>query len=162
MEENKEKVENKEESVKEAEVVTNNETVQEKKVNSYALASFICSLVGLLVCGLPLGIAAVITGGYALNSYKEEILKLLKIFDDNSKTGIVINDLQRSAIAYRLFQLVCFVFRLNKMTREDGLTSILRGFKKKELVEFSEELKFKKYKINWRWAFRYQWIISKI
>ena len=53
MEENKEKVENKEESVKEAEVVTNNETVQEKKVNSYALASFICSLVGLLVCGLP-------------------------------------------------------------------------------------------------------------
>ena len=72
MEENKEKVENKEESVKEAEVVTNNETVQEKKVNSYALASFICSLVGLLVCGLPLGIAAVITGGYALNSYKEE------------------------------------------------------------------------------------------
>ena len=42
MEENKEKVENKEESVKEAEVVTNNETVQEKKVNSYALASFIC------------------------------------------------------------------------------------------------------------------------
>ena len=31
MEENKEKVENKEESVKEAEVVTNNETIQEKK-----------------------------------------------------------------------------------------------------------------------------------
>ena len=92
----------------------------------------------------------------------EEIIKLLTVFKNNSKTGIVINDLQRSSIAYRLFQLVCFVFRLNKMTREDGLTSILRGFKKKELVEFSEELKFKKYKINWRWAFRYQWIISKI
>lgn len=93
---------------------------------------------------------------------KQEIIKLLTIFKDNSKIGIVINDLQRSAIAYRLFQLVCFVFRLNKMTREDGLTSILRGFKKKELVAFSEELNFKKYKINWRWAFRYQWIISKI
>ena len=93
---------------------------------------------------------------------EEEILKLLKIFYINSRIGIVINDLQRSAIAYRLFQLVCVVFRLEKMTREDGLTSILRGFKKKELVEFSEELKFKKYKINWRWAFRYQWIISKI
>lgn len=93
---------------------------------------------------------------------KEEILKLLKVFYDNAKIGIVINDLQRSAIAYRLFQLLCAVFQMNRMTREDGLTSILRGFKKKDLVAFSKELKFKKYKINWRWAFRYQWIITKI
>ena len=98
---------------------------------------------------------------FAVDNRALKILKLLKIFYINSRIGIVINDLQRSAIAYRLFQLVCVVFRLEKMTREDGLTSILRGFKKKELVEFSEELKFKKYKINWRWAFRYQWIISK-
>ena len=93
---------------------------------------------------------------------KEEILKLLKVFYENAKIGIVVNDLQRSVIAYRLFQLLCTVFQMNRMTREDGLTSILRGFKKKELVAFSKELKFNKYKINWRWAFRYQWIISKI
>ena len=93
---------------------------------------------------------------------KEEIINLLKVFNDNSSIGIVINDLQRSSIAYRLFQLLCAVFRLNTMTREDGLTSILRGFKKQELIDFSEKLNFKKYKINWRWAFRYQWIISKI
>ena len=93
---------------------------------------------------------------------KEEIINLLKVFNDNSSIGIVINDLQRSSIAYRLFQLLCAVFRLNTMTREDGLTSILRGFKKQELIDFSEKLNLKKYKINWRWAFRYQWIISKI
>ena len=93
---------------------------------------------------------------------KEEIVNLLKVFNDNSSIGIVINDLQRSSIAYRLFQLLCAVFRLNTMTREDGLTSILRGFKKQELIDFSEKLNLKKYKINWRWAFRYQWIISKI
>ena len=91
----------------------------------------------------------------------DEIVHLLKIFDTNSKIGIVINDLHRSAIAYRLFQVLCFVFRLNKMSREDGLTSILRGFKKEELIHFSEKLNFKNYKINWKWAFRYQWIISK-
>jgi hypothetical protein len=48
------------------------------------------------------------------------------------------------------------------MSREDGLTSILRGFKKEELIQFSEKLSFKNYKIHWKWAFRYQWIISKI
>lgn len=92
----------------------------------------------------------------------DQIISLLKIFYQNSSIGIVINDLHRNAIAYRLFQALCFVFQLNKMSKEDGLISILRGFKKEELVVFSKELNFKNYSINWKWAFRYQWIISKI
>ena len=35
-------------------------------------------------------------------------------------------------------------------------------FPEKELVNYSNELKFKNYQIQWKWAFRYQWIISKI
>ncbi len=98
-----------------------------------------------------------------LHHFKDkEIVDLLNVFYANSTIGIVINDLQRSAIAYRLFQALCFVFRLNEMSREDGLTSILRGFKKEELIHFSKKLSFKNYKIHWKWAFRYQWIISKI
>lgn len=90
-----------------------------------------------------------------------EITQILNLFYTNSKLGFVINDLHRSVIAYRLFQAVCFVFGLNEMSRKDGLTSILRGFKKQELIAFSENLKFKKYSIRWKWAFRYQWIIEK-
>lgn len=92
----------------------------------------------------------------------DEILYLLNVFYTNAATGIVINDLHRNLIAYRLFQALCFVFRLNTMSREDGLTSILRGFKKEELLQFSKKLNYKNYKIHWKWAFRYQWIISKI
>jgi 2-polyprenyl-3-methyl-5-hydroxy-6-metoxy-1,4-benzoquinol methylase len=91
----------------------------------------------------------------------EEIESLLATFYDNSKLGIVINDLHRSSLAYRLFQIICFLFQLNSMSREDGLTSILRGFKKEELEIFSKKLGFKKYTIQWKWAFRYQWIIRK-
>lgn len=90
-----------------------------------------------------------------------EIKKILSLFELNSKLGFVVNDLHRSAIAYRLFQIICLVFRMNEMTRKDGLTSILRGFKKKELIAFSENLRFKKYTIHWKWAFRYQWIVEK-
>ncbi|PJJ07930.1 hypothetical protein CLU83_1152 [Flavobacterium sp. 1] len=91
----------------------------------------------------------------------DEINKLLTFFYANSKLGFVINDLHRSSIAYHLFQVICFVFRLNEISRKDGLTSILRGFKKYELVAFSKNLKFEKYNIQWKWAFRYQWIIEK-
>ncbi|SHG23956.1 Methyltransferase domain-containing protein [Flavobacterium segetis] len=97
-----------------------------------------------------------------LHHFKDEqINHLLKVFYSNATMGIVINDLHRSAVAYRLFQGLCFVFQLNDMSRQDGLTSILRGFKKEELVEFSKRLN-NNYKIHWKWAFRYQWIISKI
>lgn len=90
-----------------------------------------------------------------------EIEKILHFFNKNSSLGIVINDLQRSKIAYRLFQGLCVIFQLKTMSREDGLTSILRGFKKKELIQFSKNLNLKKYSIHWKWAFRYEWIIEK-
>ena len=91
----------------------------------------------------------------------EQIVSILNVFQKQTKLGIVINDLHRSKLAYRLFQLVCWAFQLNRMSREDGLTSILRGFKKKELVDFSKNIQAKKQSITWKWAFRYQWIIWK-
>lgn len=92
----------------------------------------------------------------------DQINYLLQLFYKRARIGIVINDLHRSIIAYRAFQLICFLFRLNRMSREDGLISILRGFKKQELIDFSKKNQFKNYTIHWKWAFRYQWIIKKI
>ncbi|RZJ73098.1 MAG: methyltransferase domain-containing protein [Flavobacterium sp.] len=89
-----------------------------------------------------------------------EIESILKTFRRQAKIGIVINDLHRSALAYRLFQIVCCVFQLGPMPKNDGLISILRGFKKGELREFSQKLNFNNYSIRWKWAFRYQWIIQ--
>lgn len=91
-----------------------------------------------------------------------EILRIMKTFYDKATVGIVINDLHRSRLAYNLFKAVCAIFGLNRMSREDGLVSILRGFKKKELLDFSTKLGFKKYKVTWKWAFRYEWLIYKI
>jgi 2-polyprenyl-3-methyl-5-hydroxy-6-metoxy-1,4-benzoquinol methylase len=91
----------------------------------------------------------------------QEISSLLVTFEKNTRIGFVVNDLQRSWVSYRLFQALCFVFGLNEMSRVDGLTSILRGFKKRELIVFSNNLNFKKYEVKWKWAFRYQWIVEK-
>jgi 2-polyprenyl-3-methyl-5-hydroxy-6-metoxy-1,4-benzoquinol methylase len=97
-----------------------------------------------------------------LHHFKDdEIIQLIDVFINNARVGIVINDLERSAIAYRLFQGLCFAFQLNAMSRKDGLVSILRGFKKKELQAFSKQLDLTKYTIDWKWAFRYQWIIQR-
>jgi len=90
-----------------------------------------------------------------------ELDKLLPKVISQAKVGVVINDLQRSKLAYRLYQFICWMFQTSKLFRDDGLVSILRGFKKRELIELSERLGFKDYRIQWKWAFRYQWIIKK-
>lgn len=92
----------------------------------------------------------------------EAILALMKLLSEQATLGVVINDLHRSPVPYRLFQLICFVFGLNRMSKEDGLTSILRGFKRADLENYSRQLHLNEYRINWRWAFRYQWIIKNI
>jgi hypothetical protein len=46
------------------------------------------------------------------------------------------------------------------MIREDGLTSILRAFKKKDLENISKQIKVY-FSIQWKWAFRYLWILKK-
>lgn len=91
----------------------------------------------------------------------DEINMILQDYLAKSKLGIVINDLHRSSVAYHLFQLVCFVFKLQEMPKKDGLLSILKGFKKEELIGFSRKINATEQTIQWKWAFRYQWIIRK-
>lgn len=88
-----------------------------------------------------------------------EISALLKEACLKARVGIIINDLHRSRWAYVLFFLLT-LFISNPMIRQDGLTSILRGFKKSDLKKFNQQLKMVSSSINWRWAFRYQWIIK--
>lgn len=87
-----------------------------------------------------------------------EIELLLKQLASKAKLGIVINDLQRSEIAYGLFKLLSITIS-NQMIIDDGLTSILRAFKREDFENFSKNLNLKS-EIHWKWAFRYQWLIK--
>ena len=88
------------------------------------------------------------------------IEKLLTVLHQKTSIGLIINDLHRHKLAYRLFQLYCRVFVNSEIARKDGLTSILRGFKSKDLEYFGNQLNVE-HNITWYWAFRYQWIINK-
>ncbi|OBX26676.1 methyltransferase family protein [Gelidibacter algens] len=86
------------------------------------------------------------------------LLQLVKHLVKTANMGIVVNDLHRHRLAYYLFKLITIPVK-NKMIIEDGLTSVLRGFKRKELVDLSKQLN-SNHQLNWKWAFRYQWILK--
>jgi hypothetical protein len=89
---------------------------------------------------------------------EDEIHALLNTVTTKAKLGVVINDLHRSSMAYGLFNLLGLVIS-NHMIVQDGLTSILRAFKRKEIEQISSQLNLNS-KISWKWAFRYQWLIK--
>ncbi|WP_299064350.1 methyltransferase domain-containing protein [uncultured Polaribacter sp.] len=95
-----------------------------------------------------------------LHHFKEpELVSFLENSLKFAKIGIVVNDLHRHKLAYYLFMLLS-IFISNKMIIEDGLTSVLRGFKRKDLENISKQIKVKP-RISWKWAFRFLWIIKK-
>jgi len=89
----------------------------------------------------------------------EELIPFLKTITEKATIGIVVNDLHRHRLAYYLFKLIGFFIK-NEMVREDGLTSILRAFKKKDLENIAKELNVH-FSVQWKWAFRYLWILKK-
>ncbi|MFK7807499.1 MAG: methyltransferase domain-containing protein [Saprospiraceae bacterium] len=90
----------------------------------------------------------------------KEILTSLAEITSKARVGVVINDLHRNEWAVFLFKLLT-IFIPNPMVREDGVTSILRGFKKSELQNYVNQLGLSNSEIHWKWAFRYQWLIKK-
>jgi hypothetical protein len=89
---------------------------------------------------------------------EEEIIDILSSVLKKSTIGVIVNDLHRHSMAYYLFKLLCLTIQ-NPMVKEDGLISILRGFKRLDLERISEKLKYNR-DIQWKWAFRYQWILK--
>lgn len=97
-----------------------------------------------------------------LHHFKEpQINTLLKCLAEQATIGVVINDLHRNQLAYMLFKMFSNIFLKTGIAKNDGLVSILRGFKRSEIEAFSKMLPKQKHTINWKWAFRYQWIIQK-
>ena len=95
-----------------------------------------------------------------LHHFKEpELVSFLSNTLKQTKIGIVVNDLHRHKLAYYLFMLLS-IFISNKMIIEDGLTSVLRGFKRKDLEKISNTINVIT-NISWKWAFRFLWIIKK-
>jgi 2-polyprenyl-3-methyl-5-hydroxy-6-metoxy-1,4-benzoquinol methylase len=95
-----------------------------------------------------------------LHHFKNDVaLNLMKSLVSKARIGVIVNDLHRHALAYYLFKFIT-LFINNRMVKKDGLISILRGFRRKELEQFAEQINSKS-QIKWKWAFRYQWITYK-
>ncbi|WP_165750226.1 methyltransferase domain-containing protein [Cellulophaga sp. Z1A5H] len=92
----------------------------------------------------------------------DQVLIFLNKFTKLAQIGVVINDLQRSRWAYYLFHLFSAIFIKTRIAKIDGLISIQRAFIKKELKSYAKKLPNVSHDIQWKWAFRYLWVMKPI
>jgi SAM-dependent methyltransferase len=81
-----------------------------------------------------------------------ELFRYLKIY---VRDGFVINDLQRSSIAYYSVWFLTRLLRGSALSQHDGPVSVLRAFTRTELEKLLQTSGVSEISIQWRWAFRY-------
>lgn len=91
----------------------------------------------------------------------EAWIALVKKMLNCSRRGVIITDLHRHWLLYYSLIAIFTVVIPNKMMRHDGPLSVRRSFTKAELLQLLARAGITRYKIQWKWAFRWQVIIYK-
>jgi hypothetical protein len=92
---------------------------------------------------------------------EEEIVFLIKKFLRIGKKGIIINDLQRSYLAFLGIKILTILFSKSELVKNDAPLSVKRGFKKNDLVGIFVESGISSCVIKRKWAFRWMVVIRK-
>lgn len=90
--------------------------------------------------------------------------QLIRFFDklkDQVRIGFVINDIHRHPVAYYSIKLLTTLFSRSEMVKYDAPLSVRRGFTRKELESILYAAGCRKFRINWKWAFRWQVVVEK-
>jgi 2-polyprenyl-3-methyl-5-hydroxy-6-metoxy-1,4-benzoquinol methylase len=88
-----------------------------------------------------------------------ELIEMFQWMKENSRCGFFINDLHRHSLAYHSIRILTRIFSRSYLVKNDAPLSVLRGFKKKELINLLNKAGISMYTIQWRWAFRWLVII---
>ena len=91
---------------------------------------------------------------------EEELIGIFTSLKQQTKLGIIINDIHRHPLAYYSIKLLTFLFSRSSMVKFDAPLSVLRAFKKPELESMLAKAGIKNYELKWKWAFRWQLVIS--
>lgn len=89
----------------------------------------------------------------------EQLIEIFKSLKKQATIGIVINDLHRHWLAYYSIKILTKFFSKSTMVQYDAPVSVLRGFKRNELIEILQNAGITNYSLRWKWAFRWQLVI---
>lgn len=102
----------------------------------------------------------IVTGTLFFHHFtNEQLADFFRQLQRQTRIGCVINDIHRHWFAYHSIKWLTQLFSKSPMVKNDAPLSVLRAFKKDELVQIMNSAGIKTYSIRWMWAFRWQVIV---
>lgn len=84
----------------------------------------------------------------------EQVVSILVQLSRVARRSIFVIDLHRHAAAYYLYRTIGRLFLYNRLVREDGALSILRGFSPGELARLGQQAELSDVRVTRRFPFR--------
>jgi 2-polyprenyl-3-methyl-5-hydroxy-6-metoxy-1,4-benzoquinol methylase len=78
-----------------------------------------------------------------------------------SRYGVVVNDLQRHPLPWLGLRVGLPLYTRNRLVRNDGPLSVLRGFTRRELLDVAEQAGVPRPSVAWKFPFRWLMICPK-
>lgn len=102
----------------------------------------------------------IVTGTLFFHHFtNEQLTKFFKQLKSQTQLGFVINDIHRHWFAFHSIKWLTKFLSKSPMVQNDAPLSVLRAFKKSELIEILHHAGIQSYSIRWMWAFRWQVIV---
>ncbi|MBC7890797.1 MAG: methyltransferase domain-containing protein [Sphingobacteriaceae bacterium] len=85
-----------------------------------------------------------------------QLVELFTTLRQQTRLGLVINDLHRHPLAYYSIWAIATLLRTSHLYRHDSRLSVARAFRRAELADLLKKAGFTRFRIIWRWAFRWE------
>lgn len=103
----------------------------------------------------------IITGTLFFHHFtSERLARFFAQLKEQARVGIVINDLHRHWFAYHAIKCLTGIASRSAMVRNDAPLSVMRGFRRHELMEILQKAGIRDFTIKWCWAFRWQVVVK--
>lgn len=100
----------------------------------------------------------IITVNSVCHHFKDNtLISLFKQLTKQARLAVIINDLHRHWLSYYGIKFVAKIFRFSRLTSIDAPLSVLRSFRKNELLTLLQKSQLTSYQLSWAWLFR--WVI---
>jgi 2-polyprenyl-3-methyl-5-hydroxy-6-metoxy-1,4-benzoquinol methylase len=88
-----------------------------------------------------------------------QLIYLFTQLKQQARVAIIINDIHRHPFAYYSIKWLTRLFSRSYLVKNDAPLSVLRAFRKSELVRLFKAAGLDEYYLRWQWAFRWQAIL---
>lgn len=89
-----------------------------------------------------------------------DIAGILKYLHSRTRMAIIINDIHRHPLAYFGIKFLTKLFKFSYLAKHDAPLSVLRAFRKSDLLNILSLANIEIFEINWTFPFRWQVIIE--